>query len=460
MVASEANPFSKTGGLADVLGSLPPALVEHGDEVGVVIPRHQSTELNGARQAWRHMTAWLGSNAYDTDIYVTNHRNVTFFLVESPALFDRSSIYGYPDDHIRYAAFSQAALCVARHLFRPQILHLHDWQTSPAAAYLRHYFSLDPTFLNLKVLLTIHNLGYQGEASRSALDEIGLSGLFRPDALEYFGHVNLLKGGLIFSDWLSTVSRRYAQEIQTPEFGCGLDGVLRARSNNLTGILNGADYSEWDPETDARIAANYSSADLSGKRVCKGDLLQEFGLPIDLERPLIGIVSRFAFQKGFDLLAEIALSLAEHDISLVALGSGEPEYEDLFRSLATAFPDRIGVKIAYDDSVAHKIFAGSDIFLMPSRYEPCGLSQMYSLKYGTVPVVRATGGLDDTIEEGTGFKFHEYAAPALLDAIHAALGAYADRPRWEAMMHRGMEKDFSWTASAAEYSRLYRQLSG
>ena len=460
MVASEASPFSKTGGLADVIGALPAALVERGEDVAVVVPRHATTEFDTASEAWRHMIAWLGPKPYDTTIYHTYHRDVLFFFVEAPALFDRPNLYGYPDDHIRYAAFSQAALGVARNLFRPQILHLHDWQASPASAYLRHYFSLDPTFLSMKILLTVHNLGYQGVASRDALTQIGLADLYRPDALEYYGDINLLKGGLIYSDWLSTVSRRYAQEIQTPEYGCGLEGVLRSRSNSLTGIVNGADYTEWNPETDGYIAARYSAENLSGKWECKRDLLRTLGLPEQMDRPVIGIVSRFVYQKGFDLLAEAAPLLVEQNVTLVALGTGEKQYEDFFREVAASFPEKVAVRIAYDNELAHKIEAGADMFLMPSRYEPCGLSQIYSLRYGTVPIVRATGGLDDTIEEGTGFKFQEYSSSALMSAIQAALSAYADRPRWDAIVKRGMEKDFSWKTSAAEYSRLYAQLVG
>ena len=257
------------------------------------------------------------------------------------------------------------------------------------------------------------------------------------------------------------MSPTYAREIQTPEYGFGLDGALRARADVLTGILNGVDYREWSPDVDPLLPAHYSPEDLSGKRVCKEHLLREIGLPAEaMERPLAGIVSRFTRQKGTDLVAQIAGSLVEMDAYLVALGSGEPEYEDFFRRLAAEFPGRVAVKVGFDNALAHRIEAGSDLFLMPSQYEPCGLNQIYSLRYGTVPVVRATGGLDDTIEESTGFKFRDYGAEAFLAAVRAAIRAYEDHDSWQEMMRRGMRKDFSWTASAAAYSALYRKLLG
>jgi starch synthase len=281
--------------------------------------------------------------------------------------------------------------------------------------------------------------------------------------LEFYGKVNYLKGGLIFADYLTTVSRRYAKEIQTPEFGWGLEGVIRNRADRLVGILNGVDYGAWSPESDALIAQNYSVHNLEGKKACKKDLLAAFHLPEEnFERPLIGIVSRFVDQKGFDLIAETAAEMMKENIALVALGTGEPQYEKLFKSLADKNPGRVGVKIGYDNSLAHKIEAGADLFLMPSRYEPCGLNQIYSLRYGTVPVVRATGGLDDTIQnysaksqQGTGFKFEEYEGGALLGSIRAALKAYRDPKVWHTIQANGMAKDYSWKASAAAYVTLY-----
>jgi starch synthase len=283
--------------------------------------------------------------------------------------------------------------------------------------------------------------------------------------MEFFGKVNFLKGALVFSDFVTTVSKKYSQEIQTAEYGFGLEGVLKARAATVTGILNGVDYNEWSPETDKFIVAHYSPTDLSGKAKCKQDLLKEFGVEdTKTHLPVIGIVSRFAAQKGFDLIAQVADWLAREEMIIVALGAGDKEYEDLFRRLNKQFPQKFALKVAYDNAIAHKIEAGADMFLMPSRYEPCGLNQIYSLKYGTVPVVRATGRLDDTIEpwdgkaKGTGFKFSEYTGDALLATVRAALAAYKDRAGWEALMRNGMNKDFSWTASAKEYVKIYERV--
>jgi starch synthase len=290
--------------------------------------------------------------------------------------------------------------------------------------------------------------------------------LFTIDKMEFFGKVNFLKGALVFSDFINTVSRKYSQEIQTAEYGFGLEGVLRERSATVAGIVNGVDYNEWSPERDKFIARQYSAGDLEGKKECKRDLLQQFGIAnAGVELPVVGIVSRFVPQKGFDLIAQIANDLARLPLNVTVLGSGDKEYEDLFRRLQHQFPEKFAVKVAYDNAVAHKIEAGADMFLMPSRYEPCGLNQIYSLKYGTVPIVRATGGLDDTIEpwnpateKGTGFKFSAYSGSALLASIHEALQAFQDKARWKKLMINGMSKDFSWTASAKEYARLYERL--
>jgi starch synthase len=466
MVSSEAAPLAKSGGLADVVGSLPAALREAGDEVAVVVPRYGSIDLKRARRVYDGIAIFLGPTRYDIAIYQAP-ADFAFYLVDCPPLFDRKGLYGesgmdYPDNHIRFAVFARAALTVARVLFRTDIFHCHDWQSGLVPALLRSSFATDPTFLGAKTLFTIHNLGYQGLFPRTVMAEAALDpALYRPDGLEFFGQISYIKGGISFADALSTVSPTYAREIQTPEYGFGLDGALRARSGVLTGILNGVDYQQWDPAIDPLIPAQYSPDDLAGKAVCKRQLIDEFGLPpAAMERPLIGIVSRFTRQKGTDILAEIAGQLVLDDLYLVALGSGEPEYEAFFRQMAAQHPGRIAVRMGFDNGLAHRIEAGADLFVMPSRYEPCGLNQIYSLRYGTVPVVRATGGLDDTIDEGTGFKFGPYSGPALLGAIRAAVGAYGDRAGWQDMMRRGMRKDFSWKASAALYAALYRLLLG
>ncbi|MBZ5579206.1 MAG: glycogen synthase GlgA [Acidobacteriia bacterium] len=466
MVSSEAAPLAKTGGLADVVGSLAPALRSLGEEVAVVIPRYGSIDLKSLRRVYDRAPVFLGLTPYDVSIYQAPEA-YPLYLVDCPPLYARGGLYGeggkdYPDNHIRFAVLARAALAVARFLFKTEIFHCHDWQSGLVPAYLRTTFAYDPTFLGVKTLFTIHNLGYQGLFPKTALAEAALDGsLYRPDGMEFFGKVSYIKGGIAFADALNTVSPAYAREIQTPEFGFGLDGALQARSGALTGILNGVDYRAWNPETDALIPARYSARDLSGKRKCKEKLLEEFGLPPSaLDRPLLGIVSRFTRQKGIDLIAEIADHLVTEDIYLVALGTGDPEIEALVGKLAATHPDRVGVRLSFDNPLAHRIEAGTDMFLMPSRYEPSGLNQMYSLKYGTVPVVRAAGGLNDTIEDGTGFKFAEHSGPALLAAIREAVRTYSQGEVWKAMMLRGMEKDFSWNRSATAYAGLYRRLLG
>jgi len=467
-VASEGLPFSKTGGLADVVEALPKALVAQGHEVAVVLPRYRSTQIKNI--IIKSLTVPMGT-ALRFPAIADGARpgGVQYFFVDDAEYFDRDQLYGmagrdYPDNAERFAEFARAAIELAKQLWLPDVIHCHDWQSALVPVLLRTAYSSDPQVSSIPVVFTIHNMGYHGLFARDVLARIGLpDSLFRIEALEFFGHVNYLKGGLVFSDYLTTVSRKYAQEIQTTEYGHGLDGVVRTRADRLIGILNGMDYSVWNPEVDSLIAARYSAKDLSEKQVCKRDLLEQFQLPEEnLARPVIGIVSRFADQKGFDLLAQVADALMEEDIAIVALGSGEAKHERTFKELSQQFPRRLAVKIAYDNTLAHKIEAGADIFLMPSRYEPCGLNQIYSLRYGTVPVVRATGGLDDTIEpfdptsgQGTGFKFSEYVGPALLAALREALAAYGDKTAWRRLHTNGMAKDFSWNASALEYGRLY-----
>ena len=465
MVASEATPFAKTGGLADVLGALPLALAERGEQVAVVLPAYRENRYPRlTREAYRNLWIPIGPG-YMVDIQQSTERGVAYYFVQCPALYDRDGIYGtatgdFPDNHLRFAVLSMAAIGVARHLFRPDIVHLHDWQASLTPVYIREHFRGDPTFMGVKTLLTIHNLGYQGLFPPEVLPEVALDPrLLNPDQLEFFGRVNFLKAGIAWSDAVSTVSKGYAREIQTPEYGFGLDGFLR-RHGPITGIVNGVDYNEWSPEHDPALARNYSANDLSGKRACKQALLAEYGLPQDnLDRPLLAIISRFAAQKGFDILADAASRLLQEDLNLVVLGSGDLPYESMFRALAQTYPQKVGLQVGYDPGLSHRIEAGADMFLMPSRYEPCGLNQIYSLKYGTVPVVRATGGLDDTIEDGTGFKFRDYSGDALLDIVRVALRAYQDLDAWTRRMRRGMEKDFSWNASAGEYVDLYQRLA-
>ena len=475
MVSSEANPWAKSGGLADVLEALPAALSELGHPVAVVIPRYMAARTAPARRIIDSVPIALGPSIYDVAIWQllpsAMTSNVSMFFIDEPVLFDRPNLYGdhtgdFPDNHIRFAILSRAALEIARRVFPTDIFHCHDWQSALVPVYLKDDRVTDPTFAGARSVLTVHNLGYQGIFGPQALDAIGLpKTIFHPGAIEFWGRVNFLKAGIVFADALTTVSRKYAEEIQTPEYGEGLEGVIASRSTALTGILNGIDYDRWNPSKDHLIAAPYSPANLSGKIQCKRALVQAMGLPeTALDRPLIGIVSRFATQKGFELLAEAAPDIFAQDVYLAALGNGEPRIESIFHDLEARFPGRVAVRIGYDEALAHGIEAGADIFLMPSRYEPCGLNQIYSLRYGTVPVVRATGGLDDTITStpparATGFKFVAYNGKALREAVEEACRLWEDRKAWTAMMLRGMDKDFSWAASAAEYSRLYDSLA-
>ncbi len=465
MVASEAAPFAKTGGLADVLGALPKALVEAGEEAAVVLPLYRKATVSNPQRVYDRLPFSVGPHAYSANILEEIQNGVRYFFVQIPELYDRDGLYDergreYPDNHLRFGALCHAALGVARHLFTPDIIHGHDWQTGLLPVLLSDTYSYHPSYLGLKTVFTVHNLGYQGLFRPAALVDLGLPlRLFRPELLEFWGNINLLKGGLVFSDILTTVSPRYAQEIQTPAFGFGLDTLLRARSNALEGILNGADYNSWNPATDPHIPQNFDRADLSGKQACKRALLAEGGLPEDrLDKPLIGIVSRFAAQKGFDLLMQIADQVAAEDLSWFVLGSGEPHIETFFRRFASAYPERVAVKIGYDNALAHRIEAGSDMFLMPSRYEPCGLNQIYSMRYGTLPVVHATGGLDDTVDADTGFKFRENDPYQMLECIRAASQVYGT-PAWGEMVDTAMQRNFSWAGAAAEYIRLYRRVA-
>ena len=467
-VSPEGLPFSKTGGLADVVEALPRSLVESGHQVAVLLPRYKGNQA--ARTIVPSMTIPLGSmTRFPAISEAGTFEGVRYYFVDDPEYFQREKLYGdksgdYTDNARRFGELSRAAIEFAKQVWMPDVLHCHDWQAALVPVYLRTLYARDPALESLPVVFTVHNLGYQGLFLRATLSLIGLpEELFRVDALEYYGKINLLKGGLLFADYVTTVSRKYAQEIQTKEYGCGLEGVIQSRGNRVMGILNGVDYSQWNPETDTNIVATYSAKLMDGKKLCKKDLLSTFQLPAEnMKRPVIGLVSRFVDQRGFDLIAEAAPELMKEDFALVALGNGDAKYEKLFQDLAKQYPSRVGVKIAYDNVVAHKIEAGADMFLMPSRYEPCGLNQIYSLRYGTVPIVRATGGLDDTVEafdaktgKGTGFKFEAYEGAALVKCVRQALAAYTDLRQWRSLQANGMAKDFSWKASAAQYVKLY-----
>jgi starch synthase len=473
LVASECVPFSKTGGLADVVGALPRALASLGHQVSVYLPRYRQTKLADPQTEVRSITVPFDDKYRFCSVVTAGASSgVQFYFVEYPPYFDRDALYGtsagdYPDNAERFALFSRAVLEASKVLGVPHVFHCHDWQSALLPVMLRTLYAEDPALREVATTFTIHNMGYQGLFPSDILPLLMLPwDLLTISKMEFFGQVNFLKGALVFADFITTVSKKYSLEIQTTEYGFGLEGVLRNRASTVTGILNGVDYDEWSPQTDKFTVAKYSPQDLSGKALCKQDLLNAFGVPnADARLPVIGIVSRFAAQKGFDLIAQIMDRLAREEMIVVALGAGDKPYEELFQRLNKQFPNKIAVKVAYDNAIAHKIEAGADMFLMPSRYEPCGLNQIYSLKYGTVPIVRATGGLDDTIEpwdartgKGTGFKFTDYTGEALLATIKQALLAYRDQSSWQTLMRNGMGRDFSWGASAREYVKIYERV--
>jgi starch synthase len=475
IVSSEVVPFAKTGGLADVAGSLPVALQKHGHDVRVITPKYKITG-----EAEFQLSPVIDSLGIPISNRIENcsvlegrlEDTVPVYFVKHDQYYHRDQLYGdsqgdYPDNAERFIYFSRSILEICRAVkFFPDIVHCHDWQTGLVPVYLKQFYRNDPAFAHTASVYTVHNLGYQGLFWHYDMHLTGLGWeLFTPDGLEYYGKINLMKGGLLWADAITTVSQRYSQEIQTKEFGHGLEGVLQYRKDDLYGIVNGVDYSAWNPETDPLIAKNYSPKSLSGKTTCKRDLLKSFGLPFHRDWPVIGMISRLDNQKGLDLVAAIIDKIMKQDVYFILLGAGHEKYQKLFRHIGEKFPKKAGIKIAYDNILAHKIEAGADMFLMPSRYEPCGLNQIYSLKYGTVPIVRATGGLADTINtfqpknnSGTGIKFNAYKPENLWNAIKTALKAYADQTVWQDLMLRGMAEDFSWDASAKEYERVYKKV--
>ena len=474
-VASECVPFAKTGGLADVVGALGPELAKLGHEVTVYLPLYACVRRQLPEKltyAVRSITIPFQHSKRKAGIVDGGKRaGVQYYFVNCPELFDREGLYGtaagdYPDNAERFALFCRAVLEASKKLGVPQIFHVHDWQTALIPVYLRTVYASSRLLGRAGVVLTIHNAAYQGAFPAATTEQLLFPWeIFTMDKVEQHNKFNFLKGGMVYAEILTTVSRKYAQEIQTPEFGEGLDSVLRGRAADLRGILNGVDYAEWNPATDPKLAANYSPENLDGKKLCRADLLEAFGLEmVEDSTPVIGIVSRLVEQKGFDLVEQIAGRLSELNVAVVALGAGEPSYEKFFRDWAFWNRANVAVRIGYDNTLAHKIEAGADMFLMPSLYEPCGLNQIYSLKYGTVPVVRATGGLDDTIEDwnpekgtGTGFKFKGLRAEGLWEAIGRALAAFEDKAGWKRLMLNGMAQDYGWGQSAREYEAVYEE---
>jgi starch synthase len=467
LIGSEAQPFAKTGGLADVLGALPPALQRLGWDATVAIPRYRGVTAGTLVDTF---PVTVGGFTREAGFYEAPLADgARALLVDCPELYDRAGIYGadstdYPDSPRRFAFLARAALeFAARRGAGPSLVHAHDWQAGLVPVYLRTLYASHPVLGGTPSVFTIHNLAYQGVYESDWLPRLDLGWeQLAMDRLEFFGRISLLKGGIVDAGVITTVSPRYAREIQTPAFGFGFDGILRARAADLLGILNGIDAAEWDPAHDPFLPAPYDADHLAGKREAKAAVLQRYSLPADeaaLTRPLIGMVSRMVDQKGFDLIAAALEELTRLDAAFVVLGTGEPHYQEMWRELAARYPDRIGARIGFDESLAHLIEGGADIFLMPSRFEPCGLNQMYSMRYGTVPVVNGVGGLLDTVTDGvTGFILGGYTPAALLEALNRALTAFEDRPGWRALQLAGMRQDFSWDRSAREYVKIYERV--
>jgi starch synthase len=472
VISSEISPFAKTGGLADVVGSLSLALEGLGHDLCLIMPAYRSTLQGGfaLTTASLNVSVPLSDHQETASILKTTFgRDVSVYLVRADRYFDRDFLYGtkqgdYADNLARFVFFTRSALEVLRHE-HVEVIHSHDWQTALAPVFLRTQPLRYPEIASAKTVLTVHNIAFQGNFWQPDWHLLNLDEyLFSSAYLEFYQNFSLLKGGLMFADKITTVSPTYAAEIMR-EQGFGLEGVLQQRANDLIGILNGVDYNQWNPAVDALIAKRYNEDNLEGKRLCKDSLQRAMGLPIEPDVPLFGIISRLTSQKGMDLIEKVFPALIERGVQFVLLGTGESRYEDFLSRAAAQFSGKVGVSIGFDEPLAHQIEAGADIFLMPSLFEPCGLNQMFSLKYGTIPIVRAIGGLKDTVEDynaersaGTGFVFEAYEPQALLKTIDRALEVFSDKQSWIALQRRAMSMDFSWDRSARAYSKLYQQL--
>lgn len=484
-VSPEMEPLAKVGGLADVVGALPKELKNLGCDVRVVIPLYRHVKENlkrlgiNAKGLRKEVAACLDCLVFRGKIKEVDLNGVPIYLIENDGLFDREHIYStpqgdYADNDLRFGFLSIGALEIVKAFnFKPDVIHCHDWQTALVSISIkwRRHLKDDPFFESSKLVFTIHNIAYQGLLGKEALDKFGLpSYLFMPQGLEFYGKVNLLKGGIIYSDVVTTVSPTYAQEIKTHEYGYGLDGVLRwisQDSNKLVGILNGIDYEIWNPETDKALYVNYGLGDIEGKLKNKFQLQNDLGLSADEGKPLLGMVSRLAEQKGIDLVVDALPQIFDLGFQVAILGSGDEKYMRMLENARARYRGDLSVVFGFKDEVARRIYAGCDMFLMPSRFEPCGLGQMIALRYGSIPVVRATGGLLDTIrdytnhkKDGNGFVFHEFSKVGFLDALTRALSVYEKRDEWRELILRAMKEDFSWQRSSREYMELYKRLTG
>ena len=479
-VTSEAVPFAKTGGLADVSRALPNYLANAGHEVKLFMPKYLQV-IRGYYVLERvdgNIECRIGDKKYEGAVFrlPEGKPNLEFYFIENDFFFNRPELYrdseankDYADNDERFVFFSQGVLQVLKALrWQADIIHCNDWQSALIPVYLKSHYKDDPFFARTKSVFSIHNMGYQGIFPPDTFKKLNVddSLFYSTGPLEFWGDVNFMKGAIHFADRITTVSPTYAQEIQkSEEYGNGLQDVLKERSGKLSGILNGVDYDIWSPKTDNLIPFNYFSSNRSGKKRNKLELLNQCGLPVRMEQPLIGIISRLDAQKGFDLLEEIMNEVLAFDIQFVLLGTGDEKYHRFFSEIEKKYPDKFKAFLQFDNSLAHLIEAGADIFLMPSRYEPCGLNQMYSLKYGTIPIVRKTGGLADTVEDfdettgkGTGFAFEKYDSAELLKTIKRACELFGRKKIWNKIVKRGMDKDYSWNRSAEKYAELYREV--
>ena len=452
LCASEVVPFAKTGGLADVAGALPLALEELGEEIIIVMPGYKIVFNSKFRM----------QRLKDGISYSIIGKNIRVYFIENDNYFNRDGLYGdkngdYKDNLDRFSYYSKRVLELLKEInFKPDIIHCHDWQSALIPVYLKTLYKKNLFYKNTKTILTIHNIGYQGLFPREEFPKLDLDwSLFNMEMLEFYGKINSLKGGIVFSDIINTVSPTYSKEIQTKEFGFGMEGILNRRKNNVFGILNGLDYSIWNPETDKFIAKNFSSLKLEDKYANKKDLQKICKLPSKLDVPLFGIVSRLAEQKGFDILGGAIETICKMNLQLVILGTGDLKYHLLLEEIVKKYPKIISLYLKFDDSLAHKIYAGSDIFLMPSKYEPCGLGQMISLRYATIPLVFKTGGLADTVSQDNGFVFDNYRKEDLIKTIEKAIQAFKNKNKWLKLMHKSIGYNFSWKESAKKYLQLY-----
>ncbi len=481
-ITSEVEPFSKTGGLADVSAALPQTLKELGHEVRIIVPRYgcvseRKFKLHNVLRL-KEIPIQIGNKSVQANIKSSTiegmKAKVQIYFIENQEYFSHQDLYvdsatkkDFPNNDERFTFFSKSVLETLKRLgWQPDILHMNDWQTGLIPAYIKTVFNNDPFFTNTATVFTIHNLAYQGLFPATSFNKTGLPRqIFTPEGIEFYGKLNCLKAGLVFSDAITTVSPKYAQEIQSsPEYGFGLEGLLQKRKHDLSGIINGIDYHVWNPEMDDLIAVRYSAKELELKGENKRFLLHELGMEYNADIPVIGMISRLTDQKGFDIISEVFDDIMKLNIQFILLGTGERKYHELFEKIQKKYPGKVSINLKFDNTLAHLIEAGADMFLMPSKYEPCGLNQLYSLRYGTVPIVRATGGLDDTIDDveslskGTGFKFLKYDGKELLKTIHRAVKTFADKNTWHKIMRNGMAKDFSWESSAKQYITLYRKL--